>query len=324
MSAAPVNMHAAMVEEFSAPPRYRETAAPVAGDGEVLLQVRAAALSNLVRGQANGQHYSNGKPPFIPGNDGVGVAPDGIRCYFIGPRAPFGSMAEYAVVSQARTIPLPPNLDDAVAAALGNPGLATWGAMLGRAKLQPGEAVLINGATGTAGRQAIQVAKYLGASKVIATGRSLQALEPLAALGADETIPLDQPEENLVRSFRAALAQVQVVLDYLWGPSAELMLKAAAGHGSPEGEPRIRFVQIGSISGETITLPGGALRSGGIELLGSGLGSLSAQQILQSLRTMFAATAKTQFEIDLERVPLAKVEQAWTRKGDERRIVFVP
>jgi NADPH:quinone reductase-like Zn-dependent oxidoreductase len=317
-------MHAAMVEEFASPPRYRETAAPVAGDGEVLLQVRAAALSNLVRGQANGQHYSSGKPPFIPGNDGVGVAPDGTRCYFIGPRAPFGSMAEYAVVSLARTIPLPPNLDDAVGAALGNPGLATWGAMLGRAKLQPGEAVLINGATGTAGKQAIQVAKYLGASKIFATGRNPQALEHLAGLGADETIPLDQPEQNLLRSFRTALAQVQVVLDYLWGPSAELMLKAAAGHGAPEGEPRIRFVQIGSISGDTITLPGGVLRSGGIELLGSGLGSLSAQQILQSLHTMFAAAAKVQFEIDIDRVPLAKVEEAWTRKGDERRIVFIP
>jgi NADPH:quinone reductase-like Zn-dependent oxidoreductase len=324
MSVGRLNMHAAMVEEFSSPPRYRETAAPVAGDGEVLLQVRGAALSNLVRGQANGQHYSSGKPPFIAGNDGVGIAPDGTRCYFIGPRAPFGSMAEYTVVSQARTIPLPPNLDDAVAAALGNPGIATWGAMLGRAKLQPGEAVLINGATGTAGKQAIQVAKYLGASKIIATGRNPQSLEHLAGLGLDETIPLDQPEENLLRSFRAALAQVQVVLDYLWGPSAELMLKAAAGHGSPEGEPRIRFVQIGSISGDAITLAGGALRSGGIELLGSGLGSLSSQQLLQSLRTMFAATAKVQFEIDIERVPLAKVEEAWTRKGDDRRIVFLP
>jgi NADPH:quinone reductase-like Zn-dependent oxidoreductase len=317
-------MHAAMVEQFASPPRYRETAAPAAGDGEVLLQVRAAALSNLVRGQANGQHYSSGTPPFIPGNDGVGIAPDGTRCYFIGPRAPFGSMAESTVVSRARTIPLPPNLDDAVAAALGNPGLATWGAMLGRAKLQPGEAVLINGATGTAGRQAIQVAKFLGASKIIATGRNPHALEGLAALGADETIPLDQPEENLLRSFRAALAQVQVVLDYLWGSSAELMLKSAAGHGSPEGEPRIRFVQIGSISGEAITLLGGSLRSGGIELLGSGLGSLSSQQILQSLRTMFAATAKVRFEIDIDRVPLDKVEEAWVRKSDERRIVFIP
>jgi NADPH:quinone reductase-like Zn-dependent oxidoreductase len=317
-------MHAAMVEDFASPPRYRETAAPVANDGEVLLQVRGAALSNLVRGQANGSHYSSGKLPFIPGNDGVGVAPDGTRCYFIAPRAPFGSMAQYTVVSQARTIPLPPNLDDAVAAALGNPALATWGAMLARAKLQPGEAVLINGATGTAGKQAIQVAKYLGASRVIATGRNPQALEHLASLGADETIALDQPEENLLRSFRSALAHVQVVLDYLWGPSAELMLKAAVGHGAPEGEPRIRFVQIGSISGEAITLSGGSLRSSGVELLGSGLGSLSSQQILQSLRAMFAATEKFQFAIDIEPVPLAEVEQAWTRKGDECRIVFAP
>ena len=112
------------------------------------------------------------------------------------------------------------------------------------------------------------------------------------SLGADETIALDQPEENLLRSFKAALAQVQVVLDYLWGPSAELMLKAAVGHGAPDGEPRIRFVQIGSISGDAIKLSGGSLRSSGVELLGSGLGSLSSQQILQSLRAMFAATEK--------------------------------
>ena len=146
----------------------------MAKEGEVLLQVRAAALSNLVRSQANGSHYSSITTlPFTPGNDGVGVAAaDGARVYFFSPRAPFGSMAEYTVVSRALTIPLPPNIDDAVAAALGNPGLATWGALLGRAKLQPGEAVLINGATGIAGKQAIQVAKYLGASRIIATGRN--------------------------------------------------------------------------------------------------------------------------------------------------------
>jgi NADPH:quinone reductase-like Zn-dependent oxidoreductase len=318
-------MRAAMVEDFAAPPRYRETTAPTASEGEVLLQVRGAALSNLVRGQANGSHYSSGAGlPFIPGNDGVGISPDGTRYYFIGPRPPFGSMAEYAVVSQARTILLPPDIDDAVAAALANPGLASWGALLGRAKLRAGEAVMINGATGAAGQQAIQVAKYLGASRIIATGRDQPALERSVDLGADETIALNQPEEDLVRSFKQALAGVQVVLDYLWGPSAELILKAAAGHGAPEGEPRIRFVQIGSISGETITLPGGILRSSGIELLGSGLGSLSAKEILQSLKAMYAATEKVKFAIDIDRVPLAKVEEAWTRKGDERRIVFIP
>jgi NADPH:quinone reductase-like Zn-dependent oxidoreductase len=319
-------MHAALVEDFSSPPRYREIPPPVPNQGEVLLKVRAAALSNLVRGQANGSHYSSGTTlPFTPGNDGVGITEDGARVYFIAPRAPFGSMAEYSVVSRAMTIPLAADIDDRVAAALGNPGLATWGSLLGRAKLQPGEAVLINGATGIAGKQAIQVAKYLGASKIIATGRDQEALAGLEALGANQTISLTQPKEDLVRSFRSALREsgVQVVLDFLWGPSAEAILAAAAGHGSTEGEPRIRFVQIGSISGNTITLPAGLLRSSGVELLGSGLGSLSSQAILQSLSTMFAAESKVRFAIDVDPVPLSKVEEAWTRK-EESRIVFTP
>jgi NADPH:quinone reductase-like Zn-dependent oxidoreductase len=322
-----LNMHAALVEDFSSPPRYREIPPPVPNEGEVLLKVLAAALSNLVRGQANGSHYSSGTTlPFTPGNDGVGVAEDGARVYFIAPRAPFGSMAEFTVVSRAMTIPLAADIDDTVAAALGNPGLATWGSLLGRAKLQPGEAVLINGATGIAGKQAIQVAKYLGASRIIATGRGGQeALAGLAALGADETISLSQPREDLLRSFRSALqgSGVQVVLDFLWGPSAEAILAAAGGHGSPQGEPRIRFVQIGSISGNTIMLPAGLLRSSGVELLGSGLGSLSSQAILQSLTTMFAAESKMRFAIDIDPVPLSQVEKAWTRK-EGSRIVFIP
>jgi NADPH:quinone reductase-like Zn-dependent oxidoreductase len=320
-------MHAALVEDFKSPPRYREIPPPVAKQGEVLLKVRAAALSNLVRGQANGSHYSSGATlPFTPGNDGVGVAEDGARVYFVAPRAPFGSMAEYSVVSRAMTIPLAPDIDDTVAAALGNPGLATWGSLLGRAKFQPGEVVLINGATGVAGKQAIQVAKYLGASKIIVTGRDEESLAELPALGADQTISLSQPPEDLLRSLRSALHEsgVQVVLDFLWGPSAEAILAAAAGHGSLQGEPRVRFVQIGSISGNTITLPAALLRSTGVELLGSGLGSLSSQAILQSLTTMFAAESKVRFAIDVDPVPLSKVEDAWTRKDDDRRIVFIP
>jgi NADPH:quinone reductase-like Zn-dependent oxidoreductase len=128
-----------MVEDFSLPPRYRETAPPSANQGEAVLQVRAAALSNLVRNQANGSHYSSSTTlPFIPGNDGVGVDADGSRVYFISPRSPFGSMAEYTVVSRSMTIPLGAEIDDAIAAALGNPGLATWGSLLGRAQLEPG------------------------------------------------------------------------------------------------------------------------------------------------------------------------------------------
>ncbi len=284
-------------------------------------------MSNLVRGQANGSHYSSAAVlPFTPGNDGVGVTPEDKRVYFIAPRSPFGSMAEYCVVPQSQTIPLAAEIDDAVAAALGNPGLATWGGLLGRAKLQPGEVVLINGATGIAGKQSVQVAKYLGAAKVIATGRNEQALDELKQLGADQIISLNQPKDDLVQSFKSALhdSGVQVILDYLWGSSAEAILAAAAGHGSPQGEPRIRFVQIGSISGSSIALSAQLLRSSGIELLGSGLGSLSAKAILDSLSTMFAAAARAPFAIDIDSVPLANVEEVWNRKSEDGRIVFIP
>lgn len=317
-------MHAALIDNFNTSPRYGEIDQPQPGEGEVLVRVRAAALSNLVRGQASGSHYSSvAQFPFTPGNDGVGELPDGSRVYFISPRT--GSMAEWSVVQSRRTIAIPESLDSVTAAALGNPGIATWGALLGRAKLERGESVLINGATGIAGKQAIQVAKYLGASRVIATGRNATALESLRQLGADELIPLTGSDDELKDRFRETLKTgVNVVLDYLWGPSALALLNACAGSGSPGGEPRIRYIQIGSISGQTIDLPAAILRSSGVELLGSGLGSLPASEILRALTTMYAAAATENFAIETEAVPLAEVAAAWASDSGDRRIVFTP
>lgn len=318
-------MHAALVDSFGVPPRYGEIEQPEPGEDDVLVKVKAAALTNLVRGQASGTHYSS-EPvfPAVPGNDGVGTLPDSTRVYFVGPET--GSMAEWTVVDRRRTIALPDSLDDVTAAALGNPGLATWGALLGRAQFQPGEAVLINGATGTAGRQAVQVAKYLGASRIVATGRDEAALERLRDLGATETISLNGTDEELTSRFAPVVqgGGIQVILDYLWGPSALAILMACGGHGSLRGEPRIRFVQIGAISGRTIPLPADILRSSGVEILGSGLGSLSAESILHSLRTMYEAAATTKFVIETEAVPLSDVTAAWPRDTGNRRLVFVP
>ena len=96
------------------------------------------------------------------------------RVYFVLPRAPYGSMAEQAVVPSAHCVPLPDELDDVTAAAIANPGMSSWAAYTERARLKAGETVLVNGATGTAGRLAVQIAKYLGARKVIATGRNAE------------------------------------------------------------------------------------------------------------------------------------------------------
>ncbi len=306
-------MNAAVVESVGNLPHYGSFAEPTVGEGEVLVKVRAAALSNLVKARASGAHYSSGTiVPFVPGYDGVGSLPDGQRVYFFGPTSPFGTMAEWSVASPSRIVPLPDGVDDVTAAALGNPGLASWGALLGRARLVAGESVLVNGATGVAGQQAVQVAKYLGARRVIATGRDEAALSLLRTLGADETISLRQTVDALAESFSKVLPEVDVVLDYLWGESAEAILTAAKGHGAPDGERRLRYVQIGSISGDPISLKAETLRSSGVELMGSGLGSLSAAAIVEALKRMFEAQASgAGLRIDAKAVSLQQVEAMW-------------
>jgi NADPH:quinone reductase-like Zn-dependent oxidoreductase len=128
-------------------------------------------MSQVVKSRASGAHYSSsGKFPFVVGIDGVGRLDDGRRVYFILPRAPYGGMAQQTVAPSAQCLALPDELDDVTAAAIANPGVSSWAAYTERAKLKAGETVLVNGATGAAGRLAVQIAKHLGAKKVIATG----------------------------------------------------------------------------------------------------------------------------------------------------------
>ena len=131
------------------------------------------------------------------GADGVGQLEDGTRVYFAFPRAPVGAMAERVAVRGDLTIPLPANLDDITAAALANPGMSSWAALTERCDFRPGESVLINGATGASGRLAVQIARHLGAGRIVATGRRAQMASALTALGADAFIPLEQPREDL-------------------------------------------------------------------------------------------------------------------------------
>jgi NADPH:quinone reductase-like Zn-dependent oxidoreductase len=215
---------------------------------------------------------------------------------------------------------LPDDLDDVTAAAIANPGLSSWAAYAERAKLKPGETVLINGATGTAGRLAVQIAKHLGAGKVIATGRNADALRALGALGADVTIPLTDAE-HLAEQLESQFAEgVDVVADYLWGESAEQVLIAGARAGA-EAKP-IRYVQIGSASGSDIKLPSAVLRASAIELMGSGIGSVPLDRLIRATGQLLQAVGPGGFKIATEAVALSVVEGAWTRDKGDRRTVF--
>ncbi|TAI73262.1 alcohol dehydrogenase, partial [Klebsiella pneumoniae] len=243
---------------------------PQPAPGQTLIDVRAAALSHVVKARASGRHYSfDGNLPFVPGIDGVGTTPQGQRVYFAFPTAPFGSMAQQAPVALQSCLPVPDALDDIQAAAMANPGMSAWASLVTRAQIQAGETVLINGATGSAGQLAVQIARYLGAKKIIATGRNAQTL---AALDADECIQLTADDKTLSGQFSAtSAAQIDVVIDYLWGHSAEVLLPALAKY-TPAGRP-VRYVQVGSLAGADIALNGAVLRSAPLVLMGSGIGS---------------------------------------------------
>ena len=184
-------MKAAIVLGCGQTPVYWDFREPKPSPNDTCIAVTAAAISHVAKSRASGKHYSSsGQFPFVVGIDGVGRRDDGSRVYFVLPQAPYGGMAERTVVPLAQCLALPDGLDDVTAAAIANPGTSSWAAYTERAKLKAGETVLVNGAAGTAGRLAVQIAKYLGAKKVIATARNADALTSVAALGADVTIAL--------------------------------------------------------------------------------------------------------------------------------------
>jgi NADPH:quinone reductase-like Zn-dependent oxidoreductase len=315
-------MKAAIVSRPGERPVYGDFSEPQPAAGESRIAVSAAAISQVVKSRASGRHYSSsGEFPFVVGVDGVGRTDDGRRVYFVLPKAPNGSMAERTVVASAQCIALPDELDDVTAAAIANPGMSSWAAYTERAGLQAGETVLVNGATGTAGRLAVQIAKHLGAGKVIATGRNSDALKALPALGADVTIPLGDDEAKMESAFKEQFAAgVDVVIDYLWGRSAERLLIAGAKAGR-DAVP-IRFVQIGAVSGTDITLPAAVLRSSAIALMGSGIGSIPLDRMLHAIEALLHATVQAGFQIRTSAVPLSDIERAWCHDDSTQRTVF--
>jgi NADPH:quinone reductase-like Zn-dependent oxidoreductase len=320
-------MNAAVVSAFNAPPRHIEFVDPVAAEGEKLVKVTAAGLHPIVKALANGTHYgSSAGLPFIPGVDGVGRFEDGTRVYFGIARGPFGTFAELAPAATRMCLPLPEGLSDATAAGIANPAMSSWVALKVRANFVAGESVLILGATGVAGQLAIQIAKRLGARRVIAAGRNPQALEKLTALGADATISLDQQQDALVSAFRREWAEsgVDVVLDYLWGSPAESVMEAISQKGLRIASSRIRFVQIGASAGNPISLLADTLRSSRLELLGSGFGSASLDQIWQGVAELFNAAAQEPFQFNIKTAPLRDVESLWNSPEQGVRLVFQP
>ena len=157
-------MKAAVLHEIGGIPRYEDFPDPVAGDDEVVIDVKAVAVENVDKRIAAGTHYAsqqyNAQLPAIPAFDGIGALPDGTLVGFGNPRRPYGALAEKTVVPKGAYLPIAEGIDPAIATVLGTATAAGF---------VPGETVLVQGATGVAGRLAVKVARLLGARRIIAT-----------------------------------------------------------------------------------------------------------------------------------------------------------
>ncbi len=320
-------MKAAALHELGKPPRYEDFAEPTAGANEVIVQVRASSLKSVDKQLAAGSHFASPREfPVICGTDGVGLLPDGTRVFFGGLRRPFGAMAQRTVAPAAFCFPLPDALDDATAAALPNPGVSALLSLNHRAKVLKGETILILGATGVTGKLAVQIAKLLGAGRVVASGRNPQALEKLRSLGADAIIQLDQPAEELKKAFahEAGEAGFQVVIDYVWGRPTEILLAAITRPEFAIVNSETRLVQVGESAGPTISLPAAVLRSTALTILGTA-GIPPRDVLVAAMQQVLDWGAKHALQIETESVPLSEIEEVWQRPNlAGRRIVVIP
>ena len=319
-------MKAAVLHEVGGVPRYEEFPDPVAGEGEVVIEVRAVAVENIDKMIAAGTHFASkrflSQFPAIPGFDGVGTLPDGALVGFGQPRPPYGALAEKTVVAEGNIVPVPEGVDLAVAVVLAS--ALTGFAVKSAAGFTPGETVLIQGATGVAGRLSVKVARLLGAGRIVCTGRDDHALRELLALGADTVINTAVPDDMLAQAFSEAAGEgYDVVLDFLWGRPTEILLRTLVPDALKTTKPT-RLVQVGESAGPTLTLAAESLRTSGVEIYGAAKG-IDATAMMDAYNQVVQWAIDGTLTFDLERASLSQIETAWQRTDLRgRRLVVLP
>jgi NADPH:quinone reductase-like Zn-dependent oxidoreductase len=316
-------MHAAVLHEHGATPAYETFEDPVAGDGQVVVEVAAAGVNPVDVRKASGTFVTGPPPlPSVVGSEGVGrVAGDGRRVYFGAPVAPFGAFAERVLVGEEDPIELPDGIDDGAAVALGISGLAAWLPLAWRAQLEPGERVLVLGATGVVGQLAVQAARLLGAGRIVAAGRDAEMLERAAQLGADAVVDLSAAGEGaeLTAAFRkAAGGDLDVVHDPLWGAPAAAALEALGVGG--------RLIQLGQSAGAEATFSAVSVRGRHLDVRGYMNYLVPADVRREAYRSLVEHAAAGRIAVEVERLPLAQVADAWERvqRSAHRKLVLVP
>jgi NADPH2:quinone reductase len=319
-------MKAAVLHKVGGVPRYEDFPDPVPGDHEVIIDVKAVAVENVDKRIAAGTHYASqqyiAQLPAIPAFDGIGALPDGTIVGFGNLRPPYGALAEKTVVPKGAYMPIAEDIDPVIATVLGT--AITGMSIKTAASFVPGETVLVQGATGVAGRLAVKVARLLGAGRIVATGRDDEQLREVRALGADTVINTAVSDEALAKAYLDAKGDgYDVVLDYLWGRPTEILLRSLVPESFTFGKPT-RLIQVGESASGALVVAAESLRTSGVEIYGAAKG-LSPDTMTEVFGQIVRWTQAGELMFDVVKVPLSDIESAWQRtdlRGS--RLVVVP
>jgi NADPH:quinone reductase-like Zn-dependent oxidoreductase len=314
-------MRAAVIERHGEPPVVREMPEPVP-DKATVVEVSAAALNPADLSIASGKFYTGPPPlPYIPGGEGVGRllqnGKAGPRVFF---RAAFpnGSLAERAVVTGGQMVAIPEGVSDGLAASLGTPGIAAYLGLTRRAQLKAGETVLILAASGVLGAIAVQVARLLGAGRIVAGARDEQGLARSLDLGADATVDLKKTEGLTERIRDASGGRLDVVIDPVWGVPGVAALEAMSPFG--------RFVQLGASAGAEAVVKSGVVRGRYLSILGHSNFSLPWEDLAAAYRALIDYAAAGKLTVEVEVMPLEAAAEAWKRQATSphRKLALTP
>ena len=308
-------MRAAVVEAVGSPPVVADVDEPAPDARSALVEVEAAPLNPVEIRVAAGRHARLAQPPYVPGVEGVGRVvesariPPGRRVRFESAALPGfganGTLAERAAVPEESLVVLPDEAPADLAAALGVVGITALLAVE-RAAPADGERVLVLGATGAVGQVAVQLAKLLGAGRVVGAGRNAERLQDILDLGADAVVELGAGD--LSAAFEeAAGGPLDIVIDPLWGEPAMAALRVLATEG--------RLVNVGQSAGTDVRIPLELVRNrqGAIHAISSGWTGIERKASLYDRLLDYSLAGH--LTVDHEVVPLADVGAAWQRQG---------
>lgn len=325
-------MLAAVIHTHGSPPQHHSWPTPRREPGQALVRVTAAPISPLDLLCASGTSYFGAPPlPYVPGTQGVGIVVEGDllapeqRVWFpcnAGMKPGDGSMAQFCTIEEAAALALPSDVPDNLAAALGLSAIAAWMAITWRGQLQPGEQVLVLGASGAVGQVAVQAARSLGAGRVIAASRNADGLSRALTRGADAVVDLtgDDVDELRRRIAAACDGPLHLVIDPIWGLPAEAAVRCLGFNG--------RLVNIGDAAGSGARFASATVRSQMETILGYTNSALTQQQKAHALSEILRLAATGRCTVEHETVPLPQVTVAWQRQATGatggRKLILLP